>query len=1588
MYVDILNRIDTNNEISYLPCTTTTICCICHGGTKRRNKQKREKGYTPIPTHLRHDCLFKWKVIVPNTTVVCKHCMRHEELASLIGPGGHSLRFLALVWDDVKKYDLEKDKIDKKFLNDLIHLQNRLNRKEIELERQIKDFQEKLKDYQDLEDYRKGNKWNSHHRKLKDKFKKEGFDQIQEHYVHQQLLTDLLEDTITQSGHFDSNSKSITNKYKNFIRWDKLTNQDCYILSGLKKRHILVHAIICNKNQKDVQVLAEEIFWLRCRMRHYFTWELMSVLFGYSDTKIREAVHKILPIYEREYAKRYLVNVRYKNPYWTRGRIRKHTPQFAKELCDIPINDEPRHPIILTQDGTYQYTQTIQSNHFIRKSMNNRHKHHSLVKIHIIATAEGRPVHAMPFCSDGNHSDGKIFECCFDEKYIQGCYNNLMKNSKLPTIQEGKILKGSDFIRIIPNSDPILKKTILKELPNNRKLKKQLKSTDDWILDDDIVNDNINDYIIDPDLVMEKDEDRNFWAYHNPHLKFFRNGFKLHENAVMNNTTYYCEACLKKIPKDDTPTMCEICNKTAYCNDLCRSTFEQRHQQYCGFKKKYTKLQKKLARNKKFFTAFNPCNFETLLEIKELQRLIRWHDHMISDNGYLGDDPRLKRPSTAPKNDKLNQTVQECNWKRGITAVRQTQERLHAWCKRNSMLRGKVRCSDISKMGRYWNIALADVNFFDIKLMKDNTQASILTAKITDLRRVDMTPIMKYCGPWKSVKCTVKSQELKNWEKAQKLLKAEKKAAKKAAKKINIEDDESDSDSDNENDNDNDDSDTDDNDNDVELVDLDGVDNNIEDSDSDESDSDSDDSDSDNSDSDESDSYSDDSDSDDDAKLDTIMELLNSQKTEKQQQSHSERQRLTAAQTEKRNKKMIKALKDHYFGDPQVGDCVEKFENKYPWKETVEDWRTPLDYNDAGFEIVACGRKNIFNWIKNNQDEIFGHCKQDFLNSKNIEDLIGKKYQNQLSLSYLKRLDENNYYGKVKHSESEFKLCRHKNKKNVLLFQAIKSKFNSTKEYNVVISFEELNLYQKSLLKYDIQDKHLTMDQLVKKHTEIKELLKEQSDLELSDLEEKLKLNDINIPEGESQKTSTNHWYRYLKAKDDESNEDSENVKVSDFLHKIYPFQISKLRQRRQWVYSKSNKSNIYKIKYGIKKKTTKSDLIDWVIEKQWNLEFDGVIVNEKSKLNKIKKADIKKAYKSQILPKLKQEHILDESVEELLKQTDEIQACWAYRYGLLKLWLDLIYLPYLEEQDPSKLFYVQKRIRRWAKQHRLPIWPVWKTRVEMANNTEKLPNDQLKWEKQLQMVNTLWGQFKKLTQLSRTYAKFFKCDSNGNTRFSDSKWLMKTILEKYHKNPIQYQLNYQKYALPESAMYMRDHHENSQPKLWHDISFDLWQTPLSRIQIGCSCRSGEQLPSFCAHCGTVLWLLYYAISPTETLDSIFEICKRDKEIQQYLINLVPHANYEHRRKQLFANVKGHGNICKCKDATKTQPTIYCNVCNVNYHPQCIGQTWTDLLQMFMTHSNYRCPSCVHKGNFIFDFPWVKDNLEYAKEQQSEESNI
>ena len=624
------------------------------------------------------------------------------------------------------------------------------------------------------------------------------------------------------------------------------------------------------------------------------------------------------------------------------------------------------------------------------------------------------------------------------------------------------------------------------------------------------------------------------------------------------------------------------------------------------------------------------------------------------------------------------------------------------------------------------------------------------------------------------------------------------------------------------------------------------------------------------------------------------------------------------------------------------------------WVDPLDTQTLPKNYYEAGFqEKVATKLHNIMEWIRQHQKGIFGSFLiKYFKRYENISNLIGKKYHNKLSKSYLRRLDPNN--NDQKHGRgAKFSLWRHITKPNVLLFQAVKSKFKSAVEYQVVLSLEEANEYFKAQERYKLETKY--QEQSV---DELKQKIKEEFPaLNITQITSKPECIQILNEHLEPTDPINDHWYSYMKTAK------SDKLPVSSFLHDKNKLKIDLLRKKLVQKYNKDRKNGKYYIDGLDISKLKKQQLYEYMLSRDLFPKGE----NKKS-LTYYTKTKLLQIAAQQIEPLIKEQEI-DCNFDKLwaTRNTDEEKdytlSTWAYQHGLLTMWRDKVY-------KPMNSIYVSNKNKKNTNailHMTLPVWRPHISRHKQAMQTFK------------PVIQALWKIFIQQKWLYDTLV-LCKMNEDGDDN-ANSNVLLKKIIKSYMENPltIESMLYHNdehdpEHKLPPALEYLKTYPKYSQPKHWHDINFDLWITPLARVQMTCSCKAGEQLPSCCAHCSTILWLMHYSITCTKKFKEVLAEHSKDIKIKQHLIDLIPHHNYKKAKAEALSkninkqqdktNYYATHKICLCNQITD-EKLIKCLSCNISFHPSCVGQSWDEIYQFSRVLSYWRCPTCSNESYFI-----------------------
>ena len=211
-------------------------------------------------------------------------------------------------------------------------------------------------------------------------------------------------------------------------------------------------------------------------------------------------------------------------------------------------------------------------------------------------------------------------------------------------------------------------------------------------------------------------------------------------------------------------------------------------------------------------------------------------------------------------------------------------------------------------------------------------------------------------------------------------------------------------------------------------------------------------------------------------------------------------------------------------------------EKQQPKKKNNKRKKPKKFVNLNEWELCASGWENIAKYLlkqKKLQKELN-------LNEPDIVNFIGKKYQNSLCRGYLSRMSWNN---------DTFQLYVNKENCYVFLIKNMKSKWKSSNQYDIVVSFEQVILYNKSLKQFQIEKEYNDLSkhewiELVKQKTGKSQLTRSQKRT-IQTLKNVLyRFLDIYIDNDDR------HWIKWLRQ--DICNSYSEKKPVSYYLSDKY----------------------------------------------------------------------------------------------------------------------------------------------------------------------------------------------------------------------------------------------------------------------------------------------------------------------------------------------------------------------------------------------------------------------------------------------------
>ena len=236
----------------------------------------------------------------------------------------------------------------------------------------------------------------------------------------------------------EGSGKTKQNVWKNRIQYELMAESDCLTFSGFNRSTII-------KQARIAECYPEWVFHLRTWIYRYMPRKLHASMFGLSTWRLSKWIFETLTKMRRKYAKTVLVNDQ-PGQYYTRKIIHDNCPKFVYKVRHIEDPFGANHDKnVITIDSTYQFVQSIQTNHFIRKHTTNMHKHTTLLKIHIWCCANGQPIYAQYIYGDGYHADGKAFASAMSRDHLQQCKQALIDYKKKPSEENKEKLDKCSF---------------------------------------------------------------------------------------------------------------------------------------------------------------------------------------------------------------------------------------------------------------------------------------------------------------------------------------------------------------------------------------------------------------------------------------------------------------------------------------------------------------------------------------------------------------------------------------------------------------------------------------------------------------------------------------------------------------------------------------------------------------------------------------------------------------------------------------------------------------------------------------------------------------------------------------------------------------------------------------------------------------------------------------------------------------------------------------------------------------------------------------------------------------------------------------
>ena len=537
----------------------------------------------------------------------------------------------------------------------------------------------------------------------------------------------------------------------------------------------------------------------------------------------------------------------------------------------------------------------------------------------------------------------------------------------------------------------------------------------------------------------------------------------------------------------------------------------------------------------------------------------------------------------------------------------------------------------------------------------------------------------------------------------------------------------------------------------------------------------------------------------------------------------------------------------------------------------------------------------------------------------NITNYTGKQHLNRLAMNYLRRLH--------KHSP-DLKMFMHSDNNLTFKFDGIRSKYKSSKTRNVIISFNEINVYNKSSQQYDFITNY-SLSQLIKLCENYKIDISSSDRKDIKKIQEKLfKYKNITL------KNDEKHWLQHMINK---------NKKVSDYLSPKYKQQHKRLTFLRKQRLKERRKWCVGWINFGI---MSVPELKEYA---------DGAGIKYDKKLNKKELRTYIFNVAKEVAEKAKkaQEHKKNDDDDESDQNNDDEDKD-------LNVFENIANFANFDVKDKINQQSTDRTIRQYAKKYHL-----YTDTFIGGTRKKKLIDFVAKHNMdESQMKKKCVPDYLKVICIHHNEAghKLYNDDvvvddDNDKTKSlllgkPIGPWLEGTgapanllTCEGYSSDSPSFTSD----SLPDSLKYMKNY---PREKLWWDLDFELFQSSFSRLQASCDCTSGAQLPGCCAHIATVLWLIFFAINDLGVMwEDIISDNKRDISINNVINDMKIYKDWKSTQQKSY---------CFCGSSeldNHADGLIQCDGCKLYFHPICINQTMSQI-QDSKVINQWHCPFC------------------------------